>query len=178
MRKLLAFKAMGLAVVPWSVPDIGVATAAGGRRVRFARRGKKSRLAEGKASLEDWQRFVADAGREALGDSGVYAGPIKLHIDFYARTPKGRRHGELWAVDVRWDESKGAWSKRTVKGGNDPDLTNMFKGTEDAIAGVLFANDVQCRITSAAAWFGPADGVTVTIYAIEPGDFPGRGEPV
>ena len=178
MKKLVAFECLGLAVVPWSVPEIGVSRREGCKPHRFTRRSKKSRLAFGKASLDDWQRYVAGAAREAMAAVPIPAGPVRVHMEFLARTPAGRRHGELWDVPLRFREDKGAFTKTQPRGKPEADLVNMFKGTEDAIQGVVFEDDVQSRMISAIALFGPADGVRVSVYAIEPGDFPGRGEPV
>ena len=80
MRKLAAFEAFGIDAVPWSVPDIGVTKTRAGRRVRFARRPKKSDLDRGRASLGDWQRFVADASHELRSPLGALRGQIEVAL--------------------------------------------------------------------------------------------------
>jgi Holliday junction resolvase RusA-like endonuclease len=178
MRKLVMFEALGLDAVPWSVPDIGITTTRTGKRVRFARRRKKSALALGKASLDDWQRFVAESAREAMAAIPIATGPIRVHMEFLTQTPPGHKHGELWSVPVRFNEEAGEWVKTQPRGKPEPDLVNLFKGTEDAIQSVVFANDVQTRVVSAVALYGPCAGVRVHVYEIEPGDFPGLGNPM
>jgi Holliday junction resolvase RusA-like endonuclease len=178
MRKLVEFSALGLEPVPWSVPDIGTGKNKAGKKFRFTTRRKKSNLAAGKASLDDWQTHVAKAAREAMAAIPVATGPIRIHFEFYCMTPQGRRHGELWEAPIRWNEEKGEFTKTGPRGKSEPDLTNMVKGAEDALEGIVFANDCLARLSSGVTLFGPAPGVKVVVYEIEPGDFPGRGEPV
>jgi hypothetical protein len=178
MKKLAVIEAFGFEAVPWSVPDIGNVTTKGGKRVRFARRKKKNDPDRGRLNLDAWQAFVRGAAEKAMATISVPTGPIRLYIEFFARTPPGRRHGELWDVPLRWDEAKGDFIKSQPRGKQEPDLVNLFKGTEDAVAGVTFVNDCQTRMLSTIALFGPQAGVRATVYAIEPNDYPGHGVPV
>ena len=177
MRTLVSFSALGLMVVPWSVPEIGV-NRRGAKPVRFTKRSKKSKLALGKASLADWQEFVAKSAREAMAAIPRPYGPIALRIEFIARTPKGKRHGQLWEVPLKWNEKAEEFTKTQPRGKPEADLANMFKGTEDALAGIVFENDVQTRVMSSVTLYGPVPGVKVYVRLIEPDDFPGTGEPI
>jgi Holliday junction resolvase RusA-like endonuclease len=48
-----------------------------------------------------------------------------------------------------------------------PDLTNLVKGTEDALAGIVVGNDVQtCRIETERR-YGDYDCVVVAVYALD-----------
>lgn len=177
MRKLAVIEAFGVDVAPWSVPDIGVnRKTKSGKPARFARRRKKSNLDRGSVSLEHWQRFVREAARE-VWPGEPFVGPVYLEIEFYARTPAGKKQGELWAVPLRRNKD-GGWGKSQPRRKPEPDLINMFKGTEDAICEVVLANDVQTRMVAAVTLFGRAPGVKVTVYEIEADDFPGVGEPL
>jgi Holliday junction resolvase RusA-like endonuclease len=177
MKKLAVIEAFGVRATPWSVPDIGNVTTRTGKRIRFARRRKKSDIDRGSVSLEHWQQFVCRAAREAWPNEDFYTGPVLIEFEFYTRTPEGKQHGQLWEVPVKLNK-KGEWGKTQPFGMPEPDLVNMIKGTEDAIAGVIFPNDVQTRMVSAVTLYGRAPGVRVTVYAIEPEDFPGAGEPL
>ncbi len=173
MKRLVEFQALGLAVVPWSVPEICVTS----RGRRFSKRRKKSNLVLGKASLDDWQKHVAGAAREAMATIPRTCGPIKLQIEFYCRTPAGKRHGQLWDAPLRWNEELGEFTKAQPRGKAEADIVNMIKGTEDALQGVVFENDVQTRAMSVIALHGPCDGIRVTVYSFEASDFPGWGNP-
>lgn len=174
MRKVVVIPVMGYEASPWTVP---VVTRWGG-----CVRKKKTNLAKGILNLADWQDKVAKAARFAMEGIPLLIGPVRLHFEFFAKTPKGRRDGELWGVTVRWSEkaNKGAggWVKDAPRGHQEPDLLNLAKGTEDALQGIVFANDVQARIRSESAMYGPDPGARITVYAIERGDFPGTGEAV
>src|SRR5262249_21746977 len=147
MRKLVVFDAMGIEPVPWSVPEIGVVNR-GGRRIRFTTRSKKSNLAAGKASLEDWQKHVAAAAPEAMEKAPRPTCHIKIHFAFTIRPPKGRLPGQVCEAPLRWHEEKGVFTKTQPRGKPEADLVNLIKGTEDALEGVVFENDVQTRIVS------------------------------
>lgn len=165
MKKVVQFEAMGIEPVPWSVPEIGV-TNRGGKRVRFTTRSKKSNLAGGKASLEDWQRYIAASAKQAMEKTPRLTGTIKLHFEFYVRPPAGKEESGTWEAPLRWNEDKGQYTKTQPRGKPEADLTNLIKGTEDALEGIVFENDVQTRAISAGMFYGPTDGVKITVYRI------------
>lgn len=173
MRKLVTFAVWGYDACPWSVPYIG--------RNGGSFQKKKSRPAEGILNLPDWQKVVKAAAVKAMTEANaeIILGPTKTHIEFFKQTPPGHRDGEIWTIGVEWNpeaaKGKGAWVK---VGKSQPDILNLFKGTEDAIENVTYGNDVQTAIISSSRWYGPRPGVRVTVYAIEPGDYPGTGDVV
>lgn len=173
MKKIVQFEALGIEPVPWSVPEIGVANR-GGKRVRFTTRSKKSKLALGKASLEDWQKHVANSAREAMATIPIQTGPLKIHFEFRVHPPDGKASGQIWDVPIRWNDDKGVFTKTQPRGKPEADVVNLMKGTEDALEGIVFENDVQTRIVSASMLYGPVDGVRVFVYQIGPEDFPGE----
>jgi hypothetical protein len=188
MKLITTFEVLGVEAVPWTVPNIGNTTTKTGKRVRFARRSKKSSPASGRYSLEDWQSTVRSAAVASMRSAG-YTGPLtdQMHVkyEFFATTPAGKRHGELWPVELSWDKKKHCWSKTSRDGKTDPDLTNVIKSTEDgmaatrhAVADAVFENDCVVRSMSAVTLFGPMPGVRVSVYVIEDADYPGEGEPI
>lgn len=172
MKKIVQFEALGIEPVPWSVPEIGVVNR-GGKRIRFTTRSKKTNLASGKASLEDWQKHVAAAAATAMEKIPKPVGMLKLHFEFRVRPPEGKSAGELWNVPLRWNEEKSQYIKTQPRGKPEADLVNLVKGTEDALEGVVFENDVQTRIVSAIALYGRINGVRVYVYQIDPDDYMG-----
>jgi hypothetical protein len=172
MRKVVTIPVMGFEACPWSVPTI--------TKWGACVRKKKTNLAKGVLNLADWQERVRVAARTAMEGLPLLLGPVRLHFEFYAKTPKGHRDGELWGVNVRWSEKankgEGGWVKDAPRGRAESDLLNLAKGTEDSLQGIVFANDVQARIRSEIALYGRDAGARITVYAIEHGDFPGIGE--
>ncbi len=149
---------------PWSVPAIGNAYTKTGHRYRF--------LTSSKA-LRRWQGACSRAARAALAGRATFTGPMMLKLEFTVEAPEGVKPGTPWYPDVAWDAEKKRFVK-VGKGAQVPDLTNLFKGTEDAIQGSIFGDDGQACVTFASRFYGRADGVHVTVYAIEPDDYPGE----
>jgi Holliday junction resolvase RusA-like endonuclease len=163
MKKLVSFQALGLDPVPWSVPEICVTKA--GRR--FSRRAKKSNLVLGKASLEDWQLHVKQAAQDAMAGISKPRGPLRIDMVFHATPPLESARGTAWVVPLKWNEESQEYTKTQPRGKPEPDLVNLIKGTEDALQGVVFEDDVQTRSITAEMVYGVAPGVYVTVYTLE-----------
>ncbi|MBX6312053.1 MAG: RusA family crossover junction endodeoxyribonuclease [Isosphaeraceae bacterium] len=162
MRLICAFDVRG-PLVPWSVPDIGV------RRV-----GNKSwRFTKKNAPLEAWQAVVREAAVRAMAGVGPVTEPVFVRLVFTKRAPEGKRPGQLWyAKVVRNKSGKYVTVGKERKGLGD--TLNYFKGTEDALQSVIYGNDSLTCLISSARLYGRFDGVSVSVYEIEPGDFPGE----
>ncbi len=167
MRPLVKIDILGIECVPWSVPDIG--------NRRFANGTKGHRFAKQNPRMVKWQEYVTVEAKKAMTRLPLTLGPVLLSLTFFKRTPVGKKHGQLWEIPVEWNEEK---EKYVKKGRSSPDLINLFKGTEDALEGVVYGNDGQSCIVSSERLYGPLDGVQVQVYEIEPGDYPGHGNPI
>ncbi len=158
MKLLAKFSVMGLACCPWSPPQVFMKTTRDGRRFKSAAKNK---------NLEAWQGYVRLHARDARPDGETWTGPVFVRLEFFKKAPKDARVNSLWFNGVKWDETK----RQFVKAGKPvPDLDNLFKGTQDALEGEIFGNDVQSCIINASRRYGEKDGVRVTVYAIEPSD--------
>jgi Holliday junction resolvase RusA-like endonuclease len=163
MRLLARFTVNGRPS-PWSVPAIGTGRSKAGKRFRF--------LTSSKA-LRRWQGQCKGAAKAALAGRATITGPVMLRLEFTREAPEGVRPGTPWFPDVVWNDDKKRFVK-VGKGAQIPDLTNLFKGTEDAIQGTIFGDDGQSCVSFASRLYGKTDGVRVSIYAIEPQDYPGE----
>jgi Holliday junction resolvase RusA-like endonuclease len=174
---VITFSAWGIVPVPWSVPDVGTGVSKKGKRFRFATRSKKSALHKGIGSFEDWQVHVRTSASQAMLEAStrIFTTPVAISVVFVLPTPAGHKHGEIAAPTIEWNEKTQKWSKR----GGLADLANLLKGIEDAIEGVVMANDVQTRVIerTAVIW-GQIPGAIVTVRELEMSEFPGYGEPV
>lgn len=157
MRILADFAVLGLPPVPWKAPTV-----------------TRSGHSFPDRNLVAWKEYVREVAEDHRPEGPLYCGPTMIDLTFLRRTPPGHLDGQPWCPPVEWNPAKEAYTKR---GGPTPDTTNLVKGTEDALEGIIFANDVQSSITIARRAYGPRQGVQVRVYAIEPGDF-GHGEPV
>lgn len=164
MRLITTFSALGQECVPWSVPDIGVSRRPGFATHRFAKKNPK---------LSNWQAFVKKQAVKAMERVGMVNGPVMIAMEFYRQTPPGFRHGQLWPVRVEWNDSKQKFTKR---GKPSADLLNLFKAAEDACEDVIYANDAQTCSLAITRLYGPADGVVVRVWELQPEDFPGQGD--
>jgi Holliday junction resolvase RusA-like endonuclease len=148
MQLVLEFEVLGQCV-PWSMPDLVLAK--GGKR-KFVRKHPR---------LIAWQERVAEVARVAMRGEPIMLGPVMLVIEFYRETPPGKADGQWW--DVRVEAEGKGFVKRGMP---QPDLVNLFKGTEDALADIVIGNDAQTCAFLAKRLYGPQDGVRVKVYAL------------
>jgi Holliday junction resolvase RusA-like endonuclease len=154
MQLVAEFEVLGQTCVPWSMPDPRLV------KGKFKFVAKDERLVA-------WQKELAASARSAMGAAAVKLGPVMLAIEFYRETPPGKSDGDWWDVRVEW--LGGRYVKR---GRHEPDLTNLLKGTEDAVAGVVIGNDAQVVAIQTARLYGPQCGVRVRAFALDTGDRP------
>jgi Holliday junction resolvase RusA-like endonuclease len=179
MKVLVEFSVKGFPPVPWSVPHLGSGVSKSGKRFRFSTRRKKSDPFNFSPSLEDWQELVGSEARKAYdarhGPAPLLQCPVFLEIVFFAPTPPGKKHGQVWYPGVEWNEKTGKYVK---SGLHEPDLTNLTKAVEDALELKVVANDVQFVGHLAKKLYGPSAGIEARVWGIEASDYEGYGEPV
>jgi Holliday junction resolvase RusA-like endonuclease len=139
--------------VPWTPPR--VFPAKGEKSSAFARQvaelaGVKTtgraRMTKKSAELIGWQRTVNTVARLAMAGKAPHGGPVRLELAFSHVSVDLKYHGNPW--------------------GSGGDITNLFKGTEDALQGVVFDNDRQVVDTAATKRYGDVDGVEVVAYRV------------
>lgn len=124
----------------------GVARPAGSKRgfvpldknknpYRRANGGVAVQIVDSNPNVKEWQAAVRSAAHEAFrGD--VLRGPIRLTLTFYRLRPKGHY-------------STAKATKGHIKPGVDPfplakpDVLKLARGVEDALTGVVWADDAQ-----------------------------------
>jgi Holliday junction resolvase RusA-like endonuclease len=153
MQLVAEFEVFGQTCVPWSVPERRMV----GGALKFV---KGVRLAA-------WQEHVTASARKAMGGATAALGPVLLSVEFFKETPPGKLDGDWWEARIGLPGDPYA-----KLGGNVPDLANLFKGTEDALARVVIGNDVQVVAIRAARLYGARCGVRVRAYALDGGDRP------
>ncbi len=158
MREVCKFTVPGDPAA-WSTPEFGTGWTKTGRRYRFA---------ESNDKLKSWQELVALYARQAMAQvqcKEPILGPTGLRLDFTQKPPDGIDIGTPWVPEVKWSPKVHRWVKVGLAH-NVPDLTNLFKGTEDALQDIVFGNDGQNCFTWASRLYAAAPGVTVTLYAM------------
>ena len=105
-----------------------------------------------------WQAIVANAAREAYSGD-LLRGPLEVSMTFFLPRPKshfgtGRNAGKLKPSAPKYP---------TVK----PDALKLARGTEDALTGVVWADDAQVVDGGQHKRFGEPARVEIEIRELE-----------
>jgi Holliday junction resolvase RusA-like endonuclease len=163
MRRIASFNISGFQPAPWAVPEICV-TRTG---QRFTRRRGKSNLEEGRVNLKDWQRLVSAGAREAMAGRPPCLGPVVIKVTFYIRATEGYTVGRPCFIALRYNEASREYTKPSLKGSTLPDNTNLFKGTEDAMQGIVYQDDFQVVEEISRREWGEHGGATIEVWLTE-----------
>jgi len=128
--------------VPWSVPVI----------YRYGGCRPNPRLAA-------WQAAVAGAARLAWGPLEPTSDPVSLKLTFFLPRTNESDSGVVVPI-LKLNRLTGKITKRGLA---QADLTNLAKGTEDALEGIVFVNDILVRHKEEIAYYGDADEIGVWI---------------
>ena len=82
---------------------------------------------------ENWRQAVSFAAMHAMGERPPFAGPVLADAVFYMPRPKSHYRTGKHAGELRPD----APTVHTKK----PDLTKLWRGTEDAMTGIVWQDD-------------------------------------
>jgi len=99
---------------------------------------------------ENWRQAVSFAAMRAMGERPPFAGPVVMDVVFFMPRPKSHYRTGKHAGELRPDAPR-LHTKR-------PDKTKLIRGTEDAMTGIVFADD--CLV-----W----GGKTFKFYGARPG---------
>jgi Holliday junction resolvase RusA-like endonuclease len=97
------------------------------------------------ASIKDkrlvgWQHAVKKAARDAMAGKHPYPGPVRLEVWFYLTEARNK---------------------------SVPDTSNLTKGSEDALQGLVIVNDRQVCEVHASREIGDRDGAEIKVYSCE-----------
>jgi Holliday junction resolvase RusA-like endonuclease len=97
-------------------------------RPRFTRQGR----AYTPTKTRDYEKVVADAARQAMGSSEALETPVSLFIHVTFAVPQSYSK-------KRREACLNGFERHTKK----PDCTNLAKGIEDAMNGIVYRDDSQ-----------------------------------
>jgi Holliday junction resolvase RusA-like endonuclease len=138
----------------------GTAKPAGSKRAFRLKNSNRVVLTDANKNSKPWKAEVAQVAGRHVNGSGLLRDPLDVHFVFYVARPKGHftSRGGLSAKGQR--ESFPA--KR-------PDVLKLARGVEDALTGVLYADDSQIVIERLEKRWGEPERVEITITeATEP----------
>ena len=109
------------------------------------------------ARNKEWRAVVALAARQAYNDEPL-TGSLVLSINFYLPRPKGH-YGSGKNSEVLKPSAP-------VYPIVPPDLTKLIRSTEDALTGILWADDAQVVIQYAKKYYGARIGAEIEVQKV------------
>jgi Holliday junction resolvase RusA-like endonuclease len=100
---------------------------------------------EANPAVKEWRRRVADAATQAMDGRALLAGELRLDVGFYLTRPKGHLGTGRNAGKVKASAPK----RPTTK----PDTTKLLRALEDALRGIVWADDCQVVSQEATKWY-------------------------
>lgn len=116
-------------------------------------------MSDDNPKAKGWQSIVADAAREAY-QGELLRGPLVVRMHFYLVRPKGHFGTGRNAGTVK--ESAPPYPAKK------PDVLKLARGTEDALSGVVFADDAQIVVEMLHKSWGEPARVEVELFEISP----------
>ncbi len=132
---------------------IGRPQPAGSKR-GFPMKGRGVRIVDANPKAAPWKAAVAHAARQAY-DGPLMRGPLSVSMTFYVKRPKGHYGTGRNAERLR----PSAPSDPTVK----PDVLKLARGTEDAMTGVVYADDAQTVSLTAEKRYGEPERAEIVV---------------
>lgn len=103
-----------------------------------------------------WKGLVAQHAGEAMEGRALLRGPLHLTLQFTVRRPKGH----YGARGLK----PGAPAHPTTR----PDVLKLARGVEDALSGVVYADDSQVVDERLRKVFGETEGVEIVVVELRP----------
>lgn len=148
----------------------GAAQPAGSKRAVPSRNGKFASVIDANPKASDWKRLVALAAKQQLpAGFSLIRGPIRTLTTFFRVRPashygSGKNAGVLKPSAPMWPTPK-------------PDATKLWRGTEDALTGIVWADDAQIVDQRQVKRYAPdGKGASVIIEITELSNLAGLGE--
>ena len=133
----------------------GVAKPAGSKRGFFIPKLKRVVIVDANPNSKDWKTDVRHAAQEALGDLGMWCGPLAVRFEFFIARPKSHFRTGKNAHLLR----DSAPTHPTGK----PDALKLARGVEDAMTAVIYQDDAQIVEETILKRWGGTPGVRVYI---------------
>lgn len=117
-----------------------------GSKTTIQQRGRRPRVIEDNPDTKPWRERVERAAREAMDGRQVRTGPLRLHVTFVFRRPKG--HFGTGRNEGRLKPSAPLYVRTR------PDVDKLLRAIGDAITGPVCRDDAQVVIAIAEKHYG------------------------
>jgi Holliday junction resolvase RusA-like endonuclease len=116
-------------------------------------------------AVKEWRRRIVDKAAEAMEGKELLTGPLRLEVAFYLKRPKGHLGTGRNSKAVK--PSAPEWPITR------PDTTKLLRALEDALKGVVWADDSQVVRQEATKWYAlPGEPPRAVVYVEELGRHP------
>jgi Holliday junction resolvase RusA-like endonuclease len=104
------------------------------------------RVVDANPAAKEWKRVVAQAAGQAFDGRQLWRGPLEMTVRFYVQRPAGhfgtgRNAGTLRPSAPPYPTTR-------------PDTTKLIRGVEDALTGIVWADDAQIIRQGAIKLYG------------------------
>ena len=113
--------------------------------------GRVMMVKDGGQVEENWQQAVSFAGQRAIGDMPPLDGPLGVRVEFRVPRPKGHLG------------KRGLLPSAPPFPTTRPDLTKLWRGTEDALKGICWRDDSQIVWQKIVKVFAATPGAAIRI---------------
>lgn len=110
------------------------------------------RIVDANPGAKEWKRQVAQAAGEHMNGGELLRGAVYASFVFYVARPKGhyRTNGEVRASAPRYPTTR-------------PDTTKLVRNAEDALTGIIVADDSQIVSQHARKEYGEPARLEITV---------------
>jgi len=107
---------------------------------------------------ENWRQAVAHAALQAMKDEPPFKGAVRLDATFYMPRPKYHYHTSKKSAGKLRLEYKGPCPHLSA-----PDRGKLLRSTEDAMKGIVYADDSQVYAGDVEKFYGERPGAEIKI---------------
>lgn len=107
------------------------------------------------AKSKGWQKLVANTARSAMAGRPPETGPVRLGLTFRVVRPLSH-----FGTGKNADKLK---DSAPIFPTSKPDVLKLARGVEDAMTGIVYADDAQIVVETLVKQFGHEPGVSVTV---------------
>ncbi len=114
-------------------------------------------VVDANARAKPWKNLIAQQGGIEMRSRSLYRGPLHVNFTFWVRRPKSHYNskGELKTSAQKWPTKK-------------PDCLKLARAVEDALSGIVYADDAQIVTEFLVKRYGEPERVEIEIALASP----------
>lgn len=136
---------------------LGEAKPAGSKKGFYNKKIGRVIITDDSKGSRPWKAMVSDAALQAMGTAAPLNGALRCSLDFYERRPKSHFNTK---------NELNATGRRRPYPTKKPDVDKLVRGAFDAMSTIVYVDDVQVVMVTAAKFYGGWDGVSVRVQEL------------